>query len=244
MHTQTSALGVEIYYEDLTCQKRNHVFEQLMLNRMTDLYFPYVPLKKETYEECTSPAHGWKMTPDLDVFLSNGEVSQRKISVDLIKSDAKQSPVIYDPACSTGEFLYHIKTAIPDAIVIGQDLSLDMCTRARERLPIITHGNALLPCVPPSSCDYIFFRFLNMKVVSVEQAKALFEAIIPCLKSQGKAIIFGFTPVLIPLPYLMQRGFRILSCNAALACEKALIQYYVIEKFSLPDSHVMIDSFT
>lgn len=231
LHTQTSATGVGLYYEDFIHQDRQYLFNRLMLNRKIDIYFPYTPLKKESHEEYISPPEGWKINPTVDAFLSSGEVSQRQISIDLIKADAKLKPVIYDPACSTGEFLYSIKTAISDANVIGQDLSLEMCVRARERLANITHGDALFPCMPEASCDYIFFRFLNSKVVSVEQAKGLFEAITPCLKETGKIIIFGFTPVLIPLPYLMQQGFNVLSCNAALTKEQALIQYYVIEKF-------------
>lgn len=72
-------------------------------------------------------------------FLLNGERSQRKISVDLIRSDGMFSPIIYDPACSTGDFLYSIKAAIPDAIVIGQDLSQDMCAQASQKIDRVTH---------------------------------------------------------------------------------------------------------
>ena len=145
-----------------------------------------------------------------------------------MRAEGKSSPVVYDPACSTGDFLYAIKTAIPDAMVIGQDLSEAMCKEARRKIDRVVHCDALSPCMPVDSCDYIFFRFLNMTVVSSEQAKALFEAIIPCLKHDGKAILFGFTPVLIPLPYLIKRGFRILSCNMSVKEKNALIQYYVI----------------
>ncbi len=115
-------------------------------------------------------------------------------------------------------------------MVIGQDLSQDMCALASQKIEQIRHGDALSPCVPKGSCDYIFFRFLNMTVVSSAQAKTLFEAIIPCLKKDGKAIIFGFTPVLIAQPYLVKQGFRVLSCNAAIREDESLIQYYVVEK--------------
>ena len=104
-----------------------------MNDKMVDLYFPYVPLKKEVNKEYTSPPTGWKINPQLSSFLLNSEQSQRKISIDLIKSDGRFSPIIYDPACSTGDFLYSIKAAIPDAIVIGQDLSQDMCIQASQK---------------------------------------------------------------------------------------------------------------
>ena len=230
LRVQTSEVGIEIYYEDIAPQSRLTLFEQLMNDKMIDLYFPYVPLKKDVHKEYTSPPAGWKINPQLSSFLLNGEQSQRKISIDLIRSDGRISPIIYDPACSTGDFLYSIKAAIPDAIVIGQDLSQDMCIQARQKIDRVTHGDALFPCVPIESCDYIFFRFLNINVISCFQAKALFEAIIPCLKKEGKAILFGFTPVLISLPYLMKKGFRVLSCNAPVKSENAIIQYYIIQK--------------
>jgi isonocardicin synthase len=230
LRVQTSEVGIDIYYEDIAPQSRLALFEQLMNDKMIDIYFPYVPLKKDDHTEYTSSAAGWKINPKLSSFLLNGERSQREISIDLIKSDGKFSPVIYDPACSTGDFLYSIKTAIPDAIVIGQDLSQDMCAQARQKIDQVTHGDALFPCLPMESCDYIFFRFLNIHVISCSEAKALFEAIIPCLKKEGKAVLFGFTPVLISLPYIIKKGFRVLSCNAPIKSENAIIQYYIIQK--------------
>ncbi len=230
LRVQTSEVGIEIYYEDISPQSRLTLFEQLMHDKMIDLYFPYVPLKKDVHKEYTSPSTGWKINPKLSSFLFNGERSQREISVDLIRSDGRLSPIIYDPACSTGDFLQSIKAAIPDAIVIGQDLSQEMCAQARQKIDQVIHGDALFPCVPMESCDYIFFRFLNINVISCSQAKALFEAIIPCLKKEGKAILFGFTPVLISLPYLIKKGYRVLSCNAPVKSENAVIQYYIIQK--------------
>lgn len=232
LRVQTSETGVEVYYENITVQNRFILFDELMNNRMIDLYFPYVPLTKNDRKEYTSSSTGWRVDSKIADFLLKTEFSQRKISAQLIKADDKPSPIIYDPACSTGDFLYHIKTEIPDATLIGQDLSQEMCIQARQKIDQISHGNALSPCVPTDYCDYIFFRFLNVHVVSCDQAKVLFKAIIPCLKQGGKAILFGFTPVLIPLPFLMQQGFKILSCNAAEAEENTLIQYYVIQKLA------------
>lgn len=230
LRVQTSEGGIEIYYENIASAKRETLFEQLMNDRMIDLYFPYAPLTREGHKEHVCPPTGWSINPKLASFLFTGESSQRDGSVDLIKKDGKRAPIVYDPACSTGDFLYAIKTAIPDATVIGQELSQDMCRQAMQKIDRVTHGDALFPHVPIDYCDYIFFRFLNMHVVSSEQAKILFEAVIPCLKKDGKAILFGFTPVLIALPYLIKNGFQILSCNRAAKAERTLIQYYVMQK--------------
>ena len=229
LRTQTSETGVEIFYKDISAKTRHVLFSELMKNRFIDIYFPYVHLGSKNKMEIASPANGWTVDDHFENLLNWGELEQRKITLDFLAADNVQSsPVIYDPACSTGQFLSLIKKAIPNAMTIGQDLSRDMCDRATPLLDKVIHGDAMCPGVSSASCDYIFFRFLNAEVVSTPMATRLFEAIIPCLKVTGKAIIFGFTPVLIALPYLMQHGFTIHGCNAALPEQGVIIQYYII----------------
>ncbi len=228
LRTQCSEGGVRIFYKTLSLAQRHAIFETLLQDRMIDLYFPFVHLNKDHHAELTSPEQGWVIDEETANFLARGEAMQVEVSLELLREDAHPAPVIYDPACSTGHFLYALKQSIPTATVIGQDLSQSMCDRARPLLDQVIHGDAFCPEISYASCDYIFFRFLNAEVVNTETAMTLFKAIIPCLKPTGKAILFGFTPVLIALPELMQQGFRTLACNAAHVTEGTLIQYYVI----------------
>ncbi len=225
---QISQEGVEILYEEMSSAQRTELFSQLRSNRMIDIYHPFVNLTKPEHLEINTPDEGWFIDEHRANLLSIGEQHLRDVSVKLVKNDKLPKPVIYDPACSTGDFLSQIKRTIPDTTVIGQDISADMCKWASQKVDKVIHGNSMFPGVETQSCDYIFFRFLNAEVVSTSIAKKLFEKIIPCLKATGKVVLFGHTPVLISAPYLKSKGYYITQCNEYLESENAIFQYYVV----------------
>lgn len=229
IRSQTSQQGVEIYYRQISNKQRVSLFNELKSNRQIDIFYPFVQLSKDTRLEINTPDEGWFITSERAKLLAIGEKHFRKISIELIKGDNKMKPIIYDPACSTGRFLEEIKTEIPHATVIGQDISKQMCEWAAPKLDQVILGNSLNPGMPNKSCDYIFFRFLNAEVVTTQMAKKLFEKIILCLKESGKAILFGHTPVLISAAFIEQRGFIIQCCNEYSPEEDAVFQYYIIE---------------
>ena len=230
LQIHTDEFGVEIYYETLSAKEYEAIFYELMHAPHTDIHFPFVYLQPNTYTEINAPEMGWKIDETIANILFQGEVYHRKISIERLQQDGHETPVIYDPACSTGDFLRAIKEAIPGAYTIGQDLSPDMCQWAKKGIDEVYCGDASTPAATLQSCDYIFFRFLNNEVVSTKKAKHLFTQIMRCLKPNGKAILFGFTPLLLTESYFKLHGYDVCQCNAAIEQEKALIQYYVIQK--------------
>lgn len=226
---QISQEGVEVFYQELSLQERLECFETLKKSRSIDIYYPFVHLNKNTRQEITTPKEGWFITEDRAHLLSIGEHHFRKISIELLARNKEESPIIYDPACSTGEFLGELKQAFPNAMVIGQDVSEQMCNYAKNRLDKVIHNDSISPGVENNSCDYIFFRFLNAEVVSTSLAKKLFARIMKCLKSGGTAVLFGHTPVLISYPLIRMLGYHIVACNAYVLDHDALCQYYIIK---------------
>ncbi|MCH9755213.1 MAG: class I SAM-dependent methyltransferase [Candidatus Rickettsiella isopodorum] len=229
IRSQVSQEGVELFYKPLSFTKRCQIFEQLKNHREIDIYYPFVHLSKVERLEINTPEQGWFITKERAHLLSLGERYLRKISADLVKSGGNKKPIIYDPACSTGEFLSVIKQAVPESIVIGQDISPQMCEWAASKLDQVICGNSMNPGVTTASCDYIFFRFLNAEVVSTQLAKQLFIKIICCLKPNGLAILFGHTPVLLAVSFMEHLGFQMKSCNYYIESEMAVVQYYVIK---------------
>ncbi len=228
IRSQVSQEGVELFYKPVSFTKRCQVFEQLKNHREIDIYHPFVHLSKVERREINTPEQGWFITKERAHLLSLGERYLRQISADLVKSGENKQPIVYDPACSTGEFLSVIKQAVPEAIVIGQDISPQMCEWAAPKLDQVICGNSMNPGVATASCDYIFFRFLNAEVVSTQLAKQLFKQIICCLKPNGQAILFGHTPVLLALTFIEKLGFQVESCNHYVEGEAAVVQYYVV----------------
>jgi len=64
-----------------------------------------------------------------------------------LKSLGRDDLRLYDPACSTGQFLSTMREALPKAYLIGQDLSAHMVSFAKKRVDEIYCGNAVQPKV-------------------------------------------------------------------------------------------------
>jgi len=227
---QCSQEGVEITFDQLSASERKSVFQSLLDDPSIDIYFPFNQMGINHRREVCTPDEGWFVTEERAQILGLGESHLRDISARLVASSALENPVVYDPACSTGEFLAYVKGKNPNAKVIGQDLSKEMIELARKKIEHAYVGNSLDPRVPAESCDFVFFRFLNSEVVNTSLAKSLFDSIITRLKSGGTAVLFGHTPVLITRALMEESGFDVLSCHAALDNRSAVFQYYVIRK--------------
>lgn len=230
VRVQTSQEGVEIFYKPFALSERLKIYETLSNGRGIDLYYPFNQMSKTDRKEVNTPEEGWFITEERAEILGLGEVHLRRASVDLVLRDGLKNPVVYDPACSTGQFLSSIKAAVPGAYVIGQDLSAQMCSYAAPKLDEVIIGNSMEPGVADNSCDYVFFRFLNSEVVTTTLAAALFKRLSQCLKPTGKAILFGHTPVLVSKALMEMEGFNVLSCNERLPNDQAVFQFYVLER--------------
>lgn len=98
------------------------------LDHRTELIHPFCLLHPSTHRELRSESDGWQLTDDMADELGRGETHLRQYTIHMLKTKYKQNEnsTLYDPACSTGQFLAEIKVCFSSMHTIGQDLSESM----------------------------------------------------------------------------------------------------------------------
>lgn len=218
------------YFPFEKAEKRN-IFDSIKYNTQIEITFPFVYREYETgLEEITSPK-GWDIYPEKVKYLGYGEEHLRQYSINVLRPFllGKKS-VVFDPACSTGEFLYSLKQEYPYIKTIGQDLSLSMIEYARTYVDEIYCGDSILTPVKDYSVDLLVFRFLNSEVVSQEYAYQLFNALILKLNDTGNAVLFGHTPVLLNSEDFRNAGYDVLQNIGYNQYRDCIFQYYIIRR--------------
>lgn len=163
--------------------------------------------------------------------LSLGEKNIREYTISILKQFGNLNrKKVFDPACSTGEVLHTIKSNFPECYTIGQDLNPQMVNYAKDKLDEVYLGGSINNCIPEESVDFVFFRFLNVEVVSTEMVYKLFNSLIKKCKIGGYIIVFGHTPVLVNSKYMEYMGFEILQRNGVTKDKKRIFQYYLLKK--------------
>ena len=223
---------IEISYFPFSSDEKQTVFNEIKKNRMTDIYYPYNYIEYETNKEEVSPDTGWSFNPNRKQYLGYGEVHLRKFTNKYFKSYDSNNKIIYDPACSTGEFLAEFKKYHPNSHTIGHDLSQEMINYAKEYVDESWCCNALDSPLADESVDLMFLRFLNSQVVSTEDATKMFLILLTKVKKGGLIAVFGNTAVLLTEEWLLQNGVKILNCSGYDRWRDAIFQYYVMEKNS------------
>ena len=222
-----------VYFQPILQNEKDQVFSKLLDNRNLDIWYPYVQLVGDKKLEKITPNESWVVDPDRAFFLGMGEESIRAYTLSvlptLFSNICENVITIYDPACSTGQFLESIHKVYPNARVVGQDLSASMVNFALQKIPEVYHGNSLHPCMPPQSVDLIVFRFLNGDVVTTAKAYDLFDALIKTVKKSGYVILFGHTPVLIDLEWLQFYGLTVIQANGLSREDQSVFQYYILQ---------------
>jgi len=228
---QVTQDGVLLFINPITPAEKLYVFNILLAHREIDIYYPYTQLLTKEKLEMASPKEGWKYSPDRAEALGGGESDLRDYTLNFLKSFQNlEEKKIFDPACSTGEFLATIKKNFPKVITIGQDLSASMVEEAKTKIDEAYVGNSIDSPVPNDSVDFIFFRFLNGEVVTTEQAYNLLTSIIRKSKKGGYIIIFGQTPVLVSRPFMEKLGLTFIQATGVTNNKKSVFQYYILQK--------------
>jgi isonocardicin synthase len=226
--------GIIVYYKPLALEEKVILFQKLIQDRTIDIWYPYTQLIGLTKEEKATPKEGWIIDEERAKLLGLGEQEIRKYTIKFLQQFTAKNGLkgkkIYDPACSTGEFLATIKAFYPEIHAIGQELSKSMVQMAKPKLDEVYWGDSIKPAVRNNSVDFIFFRFLNGEVVSTHDAQKLFIALSKTVKKKGYLIILGHTPILLDIPWLQSLGFKILQANGISEDGKAVFQYYVLQK--------------
>lgn len=212
-----------------TNEEKKYIFDDIKKNRKINIYYPYKYRDFYTKKEEVSPEMGWSFNPEKKEYLGYGEVHFRKFTELFLKKMEKNYNIVYDPACSTGEFLSDYKKNFPNSYTIGHDLSKDMINYAKDYVDESMCCNALNSPLADSSVDLMFLRFLNSEVVSTRFAYKILRVLIKKVKSGGLIICFGHTPVLIKKNMFEKYGLIPIICNGYDSMRNAIFQYYVFE---------------
>ncbi len=221
---------VEVEYYPLKKSEKITAFDEIKNNKNSDIYFPFKYLDYYTNEEEKSPDTGWDLNPAKVIYLGYGEEHIRKYTINFIKPYMKDGTIIFDPACSTGQFLHTIKKYYPSCKTIGQDLSKEMVDYAKDYVDEIYCGDSINTKIKDESVDIEFFRFLNSEVVTTEYAYLLFEHLYKKVKKNGIIVIFGHTPVLMKKEFFIKLGLKVVQSIAYDKDYDCIFQYYVLRR--------------
>lgn len=194
-----------------------------------DIFFPYPPTNKDG-TEFVCPDEYWNTNALTPEKLDSEEEHFRQYTCNVLKHIVFDGCIIYDPACSTGEFLFYLKKHFPLCEYIASDRSPAMVSIAKSKISNtfvtdITHNNNNL------CCDIIICRFLNHEVITSQAAQTALKNIITMLNSNGKIIIFGHTPVILDmLEFSTKNKLNLLTTVGYSKDPEGIFQYYVIEK--------------
>lgn len=223
---------ITISYYPLHDGERRRLFEIIKEDRLLNIEYPFKYYEYFTNQECDSPANGWKVNHDTRLNLFNGEEHLRKFTIKVMKQlKINSGSILFDPACSTGDFLYEIKKEFPNVQTIGQDLSKEMVECAKSKIDITYCGDSLFTSILDDSVNFVFLRFLNSKVVTTPKAEKLYNSLIKKVKKDGYIICFGHTPVLLSLNFMKKNNLKLLLCNGYDKEYDAVFQYYVFQKY-------------
>lgn len=220
---------INIEYYPFTNEEKLFIFNEIKKDRTLDIYYPYKYRDYYSNKEETSPKDGWSFNPEKKEYLGYGEIHFRKYTKLYLENNIKNYNIVYDPACSTGEFLNDYKKAFPSSHTIGHDLSQEMINYAKDFVDESLCCNAINSPLKDKSVDLMFLRFLNSEVVSTRMAYKIFRVLVKKMKKRGTIICFGHTPVLLKKEDFIKCGLKPIICNGYDIERNAIFQYYVFE---------------
>lgn len=227
---QVTERGIAVYYRPLRSEEAETVFRAFTDDVRHDLHYPAPHLAAATRQERVAPPEYWTVGRERVDHLNRGEVFLREYTLRLLDRFDLNGARIYDPACSTAEFLGAIKRRFPGAWTIGQDLSAEMVELARGRLDEVHHGDCARSPVPDGSADFVFVRHLNVDVVTTARAYELFVSVANRCRDGGLVIVFGHTPVLLGSPWFEMLGLQVEQRIGTVSGGRLAFQYYVLRK--------------
>jgi hypothetical protein len=220
---------IRIEYYPLNNIEKNTIFNDLKKNRKYDIYYPYKYRHFKSKKENVSPEVGWSFNPEKKEYLGYGEIHLRNYTNEYFKEYDLENKNVYDPACSTGEFLNDFKKNHSSCYTIGHDLSQEMINYAKDFVDESCCCNAINSPLKNNNVDLMFLRFLNSEVVSTFAAYTILKKLLPKMKKKSIIVCFGHTPVLITKEWFQRNNLKVLSCNGYDENRDAIFQYYVLE---------------
>lgn len=221
---------IMIEYYPFSKGEKITVFDEIKKNLSSDIYYPFKYKDYVTKKEEISPLTGWSFNPNKKEYLGYGEHHIREYTKRYFKNYDSENKVIYDPACSTGEFLHTFQNNYQKCITVGHDLSQEMIDYAKDYVDEALCCNAINSPLKENSVDVMFLRFLNSEVVSTRMAYKIIKRLLFKVKKDGLVICFGHTPVLIKKEWFIKNGLEVINSIGYDQTNDAIFQYYVLKK--------------
>lgn len=222
--------NIVVEYYPMTEHERVSLFQEIVRDPSFEIIFPYQERYFTTNQVEKTGKDGWTLNPRKVKYLGYGEEHIRKYTKGFLKNIIFDGCRVYDPACSTGQFLYELKQSYPMITTIGGDLSKQMIEYAQNYLDFCECCNAKDSTIQENSIDIMFLRFLNDQVVSKYQAHQILPKILKKVKTGGYVFAFGHTPVLLTKKQFEHFGLKVDSCIAYNKDENNIFQFYVMRK--------------
>lgn len=222
--------NIFIEYFPLEHGEKLAIFDEIKKDRLLNIDYPFRYYDFYTKKEKSCPKTGWSLNPEKVLYLGFGEKHIRDYTLAYLKQFMKGNEILYDPACSTGEFLFTLKKEFPTCKTIGQDLSEEMVNYARDYIDEVYYGDAINSPLIDLTVDMMFLRFLNAEVVDTMTAYSLFDKLLKKVKKGGLIFCFGHTPVLIKEKYFYHKKLSILQKNGYNKESDSIFQYYILRK--------------
>lgn len=222
---------IEIEYYPFTNKEKKQQFNKIVDDiKNYEIYFPFRFKYYDTNLEQTSSNLDWKIDDRIANYLSVGEKHIRKYTIKIIKNYHLNPKIVYDPACSTGEFLKTIKDVVPHCKTIGHDMSKEMVDFSKKNVDESKCCDAFASPINDNSVDLLVLRFLNGGVVDSDNAKKLFELLVKKVKSKGYIICIGHTPILINSKMFEALNLELLEKIGHDESVNSIFQYYFAKK--------------
>lgn len=222
---------ISIQYFPFTNEEKKQLFNDVV-NNITkyEIVFPFRFKYYDTNLEQISDSLCWEINDEIAHYLSTGEKHIRKYTIETIRKYKLKPKIVYDPACSTGEFLKTIKKELPFCKTIGHDMSKDMVEYSKQYVDDSQCCNAFDSPIKDESVDLLILRFLNGGVVDSDSAEKLFKLLIKKVKHNGYIICIGHTPILINSTNFETSNIELIQKIGYNQDANSIFQYYFARK--------------
>lgn len=218
-------------YYPLDSNERRDYFDKIVKEKeLYNIEYPFQFRFFETNLEQTSDDLIWNVNEEVIKRLSIGESHFREYTKEVILKYGFNPYFIYDPACSTGEFLKFIKSFLNNCKTIGHDLSESMVEYSKRYVDESLCCAANNSPIENESIDLLVLRFLNGGVLSSENAYELFDSLIKKVKQNGNIICFGHTPVLIKKNHFINSNLSMIESIGYEIESNSIFQYYLAKR--------------
>ena len=222
---------INLMYYPFTQDEKKFVFENIRKNKKNFFIdYPFRFRYFNTNEEQTSDNLNWDVDEKLAKYLSIGESHIRNFAKENLMQNNINPKVIYDPACSTGEFLKDLKEIFPDSTTIGHDLNESMVKYSKKNVDKSFCCDANNSPIMDKSVDLLVLRFLNGGVVDSVSAKKLFDKLIKKVVDDGYILCIGHTPILIPKTHFDEQNLSLIDTIGYDEKSDSIFQYYLAKK--------------